>query len=214
MKNLKLYEEFTYPKEEDLALEIAEFLGTVDIFKNRRIYSSNYTANIGKNYPAEKIIELVQFLKEKNYEVEFFTTSDERTLKALMSVSNIDYSNPFDNFEYGLTFTIMSNFMRYKSCVNIHKGIFSYDVLDKSRMREITFNDFNENHIEMLFWNGKNMVTGKFEHADTYRDDEMTTLIFDSYETSDSQNYSMSVSAEGSFNAGYDLGDIEEIDFL
>ena len=73
--------------------------------------------------------------------------------------------------------------------------------------------DFNENLIDMLFWNGGYLVTGKFEHTDTYREDGMTELTFESYETSDGKNYAISVSASGSFNAGYELEEIEDIGF-
>jgi hypothetical protein len=213
MQNLKLYEEFSHPKEEDLALEIAEFFDAVDIFKRKR-YGQKFKAKLGKNYTPEKIISLIGSLKEKNYEIELYPNMDERALRALISASNIDYSNPIENLEYGLTIIIVSNFMRYKSCINIHNGIVSYDVLNKSSMQEIALNEFNENNIEMLFWNGKNMVTGKFEQTEIFREDGMTTLIFESYETSDGEEYVMSVSATGSFNAGYDLEDIEDIDFL
>ena len=72
---------------------------------------------------------------------------------------------------------------------------------------------FDERNIDMLFWNGKYLVTGKFEQADRYKDDGIITLIFDSYETSDNKDYTMSVSASGSFVTGYVVDDILEIDF-
>jgi len=80
-------------------------------------------------------------------------------------------------------------------------------------MQEVSIKKWNENAIEMIFWNGEYLVTGEFDQVDVYRDDDIVSINFESSETSDGKSYILSVNATGSWSAGYDLGDIEYLDF-
>lgn len=218
MKNVKLYEEFTgniIPDESVLANQIAEFLDiTADFQKSRgsnRALSA-YVSLSGGKYSNDKLTGLIKLLKDNNYKIE--TSVDEMTLKAMILSSRIDYSDPFKYTDYGMTILVDCKHKGEisKVCINITSTSFSYEILGK-RMEMIATKKFDERNIDMLFWNGKYLVTGKFEQADSYRDDGIITLIFDSYETSDNKDYTMSVSASGSFVTGYEVEDILEIDF-
>ena len=220
MKNIRVYEEFTgsvIPKESDLANEISEFLDiTEDFQKKSRMYRASAYVKLGKGkYSSDKIIGLIKLLTDSNYKVDTFPKLDERNLKAMLLTSRIDYSDPFEKMDYGVTILVDCEYkgVNSKACINITPASLTYRIFGKS-MTEISTKDFNENHIDMLFWNGEYLVTGKFEHTDTYREDGMTSLTFESYETSDNKNYVISVGASGSFNAGYDMEEIEDIDFL
>lgn len=211
MKNIRLYEEFTggvIPKESDLANEISEFLDT-------RMYRASAYVQLGKGkYSTDKIIGLIKLLTDNNYKIDTFPKLDEKNLRAMVLTSRIDYSDPFEKMEYGVTILVDCEYkgVNSKACINITPASLTYRIFGKS-MVYVFAKDFNENLIDMLFWNGGYLVTGKFEHTDTYREDGMTELTFESYETSDGKNYAISVSASGSFNAGYELEEIEDIGF-
>lgn len=220
MKNIRLYEEFAgsmIPKESDLANEISGFLDiTEDFQKKSRKYRAFSYVQLGKGkYSPDKIIDLIKLLTDNNYKIDTFPKLDERNLKAMLLTSRIDYSDPFEKMEYGVTILVDCEYKgaNSKACINITPASLTYKIFGKW-MEEVSTKEFNENLIDMLFWNGEYLVTGKFEHSDTYREDGMTTLAFESYETSDEKNYAMSVSANGSFNAGYELEEIEDISFL
>ena len=220
MQNLKLYEEFTggiIPKESDLANEISEFLDiTEDFQKKSRKYRAFAYVQLGRSkYSPDKVIGLIKLLTDNNYKIDTFPKLDEKNLKAMLLTSRIDYSDPFEKMEYGVTILVDCEYkgVNSKACITITPASLTYKILGRG-MEEVSTKEFNENLIDMLFWNGEYLVTGKFEHTDTYREDGMTSLTFESYETSDNKNYVMSVSASGSFNAGYGLEVIEDIDFL
>jgi len=220
MKNIRLYEEFSgrvIPKEPDLANEISEFLDiTEDFQKKSRKYKASAYVQLGKDkYSANKVIALIRLLVDNNYKVDTFPALDEVSLKSMVLASKIDYSDPFKGMEYGITILVDCEYQgkNSKACINITPASLTYRIFGKW-MAEVSTKEFNENNIDMLFWNGEYMVTGKFEHTDTYREDGMTSLIFQSYETSDGKEYAMSVGASGSFNAGYELEEVEDIDFL
>ena len=219
MKNIRLYEEFTggvIPKESDLANEISEFLDiTEDFQKKSRMYRASAYVQLGKGkYSTDKIIGLIKLLTDNNYKIDTFPKLDEKNLRAMVLTSRIDYSDPFEKMEYGVTILVDCEYkgVNSKACINITPASLTYRIFDKS-MVYVFAKDFNENLIDMLFWNGGYLVTGKFEHTDTYREDGMAELTFESYETSDGKNYAISVSASGSFNAGYELEEIEDIGF-
>jgi len=219
MKNIRLYEEFTggvIPKESDLANEISEFLDiTEDFQKKSRMYRASAYVQLEKGkYSTDKIIGLIKLLTDNNYKIDTFPKLDEKNLRAMVLTSRIDYSDPFEKMEYGVTILVDCEYkgVNSKACINITPASLTYRIFDKS-MVYVFAKDFNENLIDMLFWNGGYLVTGKFEHTDTYREDGMTELTFESYETSDGKNYAISVSASGSFNAGYELEEIEDIGF-
>lgn len=220
MKNIRLYEEFTggiIPKESDLANEISEFLDiTEDFQKKSRKYRAFAYVQLGRGkYSPDKVIGLIKLLTDNNYKIDTFPKLDEKNLKAMLLTSRIDYSDPFEKMEYGVTILVDCEYkgVNSKACITITPASLTYKILGRG-MEEVSTKEFNENLIDMLFWNGEYLVTGKFEHTDTYREDGMTSLTFESYETSDNKNYVMSVSASGSFNAGYGLEVIEDIDFL
>lgn len=220
MENIRLYEEFTggvIPKESDLANEISEFLDiTEDFQKKSRMYRASAYVQLGKGkYSSDKIIGLIKLLTDSNYKIDTFPKLDERNLRAMLLTSRIDYSDPFEKMEYGVTILVDCEYkgVNSKACINITPASLIYRIFGKS-MVEVFAKDFNENLIDMLFWNGGYLVTGKFEHTDTYREDRMSELTFESYETSDGKNYAISVSASGSFNAGYELEEIEDIGFF
>ena len=219
MKNIRLYEEFTggvIPKESDLANEISEFLDiTEDFQKKSRMYRASAYVQLGKGkYSTDKIIGLIKLLTDNNYKIDTFPKLDEKNLRAMVLTSRIDYSDPFEKMEYGVTILVDCEYkgVNSKACINITPASLTYRIFDKS-MVYVFAKDFNENLIDMLFWNGGYLVPGKFEHTDTYREDGMAELTFESYETSDGKNYAISVSASGSFNAGYELEEIEDIGF-
>lgn len=219
MENIKLYGEFTggvIPKESDLANEISEFLDiTEDFQKKSRMYRASAYVQLGKGkYSTDKIIGLIKLLTDNNYKIDTFPKLDEKNLRAMVLTSRIDYSDPFEKMEYGVTILVDCEYkgVNSKACINITPASLTYRIFGKS-MVYVFAKDFNENLIDMLFWNGGYLVTGKFEHTDTYREDGMTELTFESYETSDGKNYAISVSASGSFNAGYELEEIEDIGF-
>jgi hypothetical protein len=220
MKNIRLYEEFTgsvIPKESDLANEISGFLDITEDFKKKsRKHKALAYVQLGNGkYSSDKVIALVKLLKDSNYKVDTFPALDETSLKVMLLASRIDYSDPFKDMEYGVTILVDCEYQgkNSKACINITPASLTYKIFGKW-MAEVSTKEFTENDIDMLFWNGDYLVTGKFEHSDTYREDGMTTLIFQSYETSDGKEYAMSVGASGSFNAGYELEEIEDIDFL
>jgi hypothetical protein len=221
MKNIKLYEEYTgaaIPNETYLAKEISELFDITEDFRKKRMKNefSVYVPLSGDSFSTiEKVKDLIKLIKDNNYKIETFPVLSEMGLKAMTLQIRIDYSDPFKDLEYGITILVDCDYkgQKSKACINITPTAFTYRILRKY-MVEITTKDFNENHIDMLFWNGEYLVTGKFEHTDTYREDGMTSLTFESYETSDNKNYVISVSASGSFNAGYELEEIEDIDFL
>jgi hypothetical protein len=220
MKNIRLYEEFTggiIPKESDLANEISEFLDiTEDFQKKSRKYRAFAYVQLGRSkYSPDKVIGLIKLLTDNNYKIDTFPKLDEKNLKAMLLTSRIDYSDPFEKMEYGVTILVDCEYkgVNSKACITITPASLTYKILGKG-MEEVSTKEFNENNIDMLFWNGEYLVTGKFEHTDTYREDGMTSLTFESYETSDNKNYVMSAGASGSWNAGYDLEEIEDIDFL
>ena len=220
MKNIRLYEEFSggvIPKESDLANEISEFLDITDDFqKKSRKHNTFAYVQLGKDkYSPDKVIALIKLLTDNNYKVDTFPLLDEKNLKAILLTSRIDYSDPFEKMEYGVTILVDCEYkgVNSKACINITPASLTYNILGKS-MAEVSTKDFNENLIDMLFWNGEYLVTGEFEHTDTHREDDRTSLDFESYETSDGKNYVIYVSASGSFNAGYELEEIEDIDFL
>ena len=220
MKNIRLYEEFAggvIPKEPDLANEISEFLDITEDFKKKsRKYKASAYVQLGKDkYSANKVIALIRLLVDNNYKVDTFPALDETSLKVMFLSSKIDYSDPFKGMEYGITILVDCEYQgkNSKACINITPASLTYRIFGKW-MTEVSIKEFNENNIDMLFWNGDYLVTGTFEHGDTYREDGMTTLIFESYETSDGKEYAMSVGASGSFNAGYELEEIEDISFL
>jgi hypothetical protein len=219
MKNIKLYEEFTgniIPDESVLANQIAEFLDiTADFQKSRgsnRALSAYVNLSGGK-YSNDKLTGLIKLLKDNNYKIE--TSVDEMTLKAMILSSRIDYSDPLKHMDYGMTILVDCKYKGEisKACINITSKSFTYEILGKW-MEMIETKKFDERNIDMLFWNGKYLVTGKFEQTDRYIDDGIITLTFDSYETSDNKDYIMSVNAIGSpETGGYELEDIVEIDF-
>ena len=223
MENIRLYEEFTggvIPKEPDLAKEISELCDYLDLTadflkKSRKYRASAYVKFNNGKYSADKVVALIKLLTDNNYKVETFPELDEKNLKAMLLVSKIDYSDPFRDMKYGITILVDCEYngKNSKACINITPKSLTYRIFGKW-MAEVSTKEFNENLIDMLFWNGEYLVTGKFEHTDTYREDGMTSLIFQSYETSDSKEYAMSVDASGSFNAGYELEEVEDIDFL
>lgn len=223
MKNLKLYEEFDspiIPKESDLATEVSDFFG-MKINRGVNVTAFNSSrSDFQKNYSADKVAGFIKYLEGKNYKVEIFPTMDTRTINAMMLASKIDFSDPFKGLEYGITVLVDCEFKGtlHKACINIRvekSASLRYDILPFSKyMTSVSIKEFNENNIDMLFWNGEYLVTGNFEHTDTYKDDGMISLTFESYETSDNKNYVMTVGASGSWNAGYDLEEIEDIDFL
>jgi len=223
MKNIRLYEEFAggvIPKESDLANEISELCDYLDLTadflkKSRKYRASAYVKFNNGKYSADKVVALIKLLTDNNYKIDTFPKLDEKNLKAMLLASRIDYSDPFEKMEYGVTILVDCEYkgVNSKACINITPASLTYKIIGKS-MEEISTKDFNENLIDMLFWNGEHLVTGKFEHSDTYREDGMTTLAFESYETSDGKNYIISVGASGSFNAGYELEEIWDIDFL
>lgn len=220
MKNIRLYEEFTggiIPKESDLANEISEFLDiTEDFQKKSRKYRAFAYVQLGRGkYSPDKVIGLIKLLTDNNYKIDTFPKLDEKNLKAMLLSSRIDYSDPFEKMEYGVTILVDCEYkgVNSKACITITPASLTYKILGRG-MEEVSTKEFNENLIDMLFWNGEYLVTGKFEHTDTYREDGMTSLTFESYETSDGKEYAMSVSASGSFNAGYELEEVEDIDFL
>ena len=227
MENIKLYEEFTgvtIPNEPDLAKEISELFDITEDFRKARIekrsrfYSSLFRVYVplsrNRISTIEKVKELIKLLKDNNYKIETFPVLSEMSLKAMTLQIRIDYSNPFKDLEYGITILVdcVHNGQKYKACINISSTGFSYEILGK-RMEMIEAKIFDEYLIDMLFWNGEYLVTCKFRHDKTYREDGIT-LEFVSHETSDDKDYVMYVSATGSFNAGYELEDIQEIDFV
>jgi len=221
MKNLKLYENFSGsvpPKADDLLLEVTGLLGLEKDYLRYKSLSPNRThfrLNF-KGSSSDKTTLLLKLFKERGYSFELFPKLTEHDIKAKILSSRIDYSNPFENMEYGISIIadcIFKETEKRKVCFNLTHETLSCDILGGA-MRDILANDFNENNIDILFWNVEYMVAGKFEHTNTYREDGITSLEFTSYETSDNKEYSMSVSASGSFNAGYDLESIEDIDFV
>lgn len=227
MKNIRLYEEFTgftIPNEPDLAKEISELFDITEDFrkarteKGSRFYSSLFSVYVpisgSRLSTIGKVKDLIKLIKDNNYKIETFPVLSEIGLNAMALQIRIDYSDPFKDLEYGITILVDCDYrgQKSKACINISPTSFSYKLLGKW-MEEISTKEFNENLIDMLFWNGGYLVTGKFEHTETHRE-EGITLDFESYETSDGKDYIMNVSAGGSFNAGYELETIEEIDFI
>ena len=219
MKNIKLYEEFTgatIPNESDLAKEISEIFDITDDFRKKSTRYRDFAyVQLGRGkYSPDKVIGLIKLLTDNNYKIDTFPKLDEKNLKTMLLTSRIDYSDPFEKMEYGVTILVDCEYkgVNSKACITITTASLTYKILGKW-MEEVSTKEFNENLIDMLFWNGEYLVTGKFEQADSYRDDGIITLIFDSYETSDNKDYSMSVSASGSFVTGYEVEDILEIDF-
>ena len=199
MKNVKLYEEFTgniIPKESDLAKEISEILDITDDFRKRRRENkfSFYVPLLGDRFSIiEKVKDLIKFLRDNNYKIETFPILSEMSLKTMTLQIRADLFNPFKNLDYGINILVdcVHDGQKYKACINITSTGFSYEMLGKE-METIATKEFDPDLIDILFWNGEYLVTGKFEYTDTYTDaEEKTTLDFESYETSDGKDYIM-----------------------
>jgi hypothetical protein len=221
MKNIKLFEEFNgknIPQEKDLVLQIVDFLGLTDKFKShRRPYwdkSSSFIQReaFGNVYPSE----LYQFLLDQGYSVSTYPELSPSAMKATSLMGKISYSNNFEGQSDGYAFIILIdctfNNKQAKTCLVISGEDLSISVLGDP-MQEVSIKKWNENAIEMIFWNGEYLVTGEFDQVDVYRDDDIVSINFESSETSDGKSYILSVNATGSWSAGYDLGDIEYLDF-
>ena len=221
MKNIKLFEEFNetpIPQEKDLVLQIVDFLGLTDKFKSHRRphwdTSSSFIQRkaFGEVYPSE----LYQFLLDQGYPVSTYPELSPSAMKATSLMSRINYSNNFDKESDGYAFIILIdclfNNKKAKTCLAISGEDLSISVLGTS-MQEVSIRNWHENAIEMIFWNGEQLVTGEFDQVDVYRDDDIISINFESAETSDGKSYILSVGASGSWAAGYDLGEIEYLDF-
>ena len=173
-------------------------------------------ADFQKKYSIDKVMDLIRFLKEKNYSLEIFPYIDGNKLKILKLVSQIDFSNPMKDIEeYGITILVdceysYSHGQKYKACINIEPTAFSYKLLSNT-IKEINLKEFSHDNIDMLFWNGKHLVTGQFENVDDYEEEGYKSLFFESYKTSDNKKYNMSVRVGSDWN---DLIEIEDIDFV
>ena len=218
MENIRLYEDFNnhvIPKESDLGIEVSKFF---DVKPSERKINPSFRyegSDFQKKYSMDKVMDLIRFLKEKNYSLEIFPYIDANKLKVLKLVSQIDFSNPMKDIEeYGITILFdceysYSSGQKYKACINIEPTAFSYKLLSDT-IKEINLKEFSHDGIDMLFWNGKYLVTGQFENVDDYEEEGYKSLFFESSKTSDNIKYNMSVRVGFDWN---DLIEIEDIDF-
>jgi len=221
MKNIKLFEEFdgkNIPQERDLVLQIIDFLDLSNEFGTYRRphWDKSSSFHNEKAFTSSSVFELYQFLIDQGYSVSTYPELSLSALKARFLMSRVSYSNSLDEESNGYAFIILIdctfNNKPAKTCLAISGDSLSISVLGKS-MEEVSIKKWNENAIEMIFWNGEYLVTGEFDQVDVNRDDDIISINYESSETSDGKSYILSVSANGSWAAGYHLGDIEYLDF-
>jgi hypothetical protein len=213
MKNIKLFEDFNNtPDFNDVVEEILKFL---EKDKSDVIAVNKTNLTIQKAFDSVNFFDLYKFLNKLGYKIEMYPKISQSSMDSRFAVSKINYASPIDDLEYGLTLLIDSKLgeKSIKTCINIFENSISIISLGKF-MQEILIKKINDREIDLLFWNGSYLVTGEFEHNETHREDGMISLDFESYETSDRRDYILSTTASGSWAAGYDVEEIDYIDFI
>jgi hypothetical protein len=213
MKNVKLFEEFnsnTLPKASQLKEECLNFLGLTDEFKKRNWRGSKFYLDKGVEY--RKFLDFIDFLLDKGYSITTYPEKLGKDTKSAKVLYKMNMTIP-DNGGYSPVVIIDcldDNGTKTKyyfspdgdSSINFG-SLRPYDILETPV--------FTSNDIECLFWDGDDFVEGKFEHTETDQDYEIISMFYESYETSNSKVYSMTVSGSGSEYEGYQPEDIEDI---
>jgi len=213
MWNLKLFEEFNsnpLPKASQLKEECLDFLGLTDEFNKWDWRGSKFHLNKGVEY--RKFIDFLDFLLDKGYNITTYPEKLGKDTKSAKVLYKMNMTIP-DNGGYSPVVIIdcLDNNgikAKYYFCPegdnSIHFGsLRPYDVLQTPV--------FTSSDIECLFWDGDDFVEGKFEHTETDHDYEIISMFYESYETSNSKVYSMTVSGSGGEYEGYQPEDIEYI---
>lgn len=221
MKNIKLFEEFSgknIPQERDLVLQIVDFLGISGQFNahKRPHWDKSSSFYSKKAFDEVSPEELYKFLSDQGYSISTYPKLSPSAIKSKILMNKINYSKGFGDETDGYAFIILIdcifNDKRAKTCLTILDDSLGILVLGKS-MNDVSIKEWNDRSVEMIFWNGDYLVTGEFEVEDVNRDGEIVTIDFVSVVTSDNRKYDLSVSADGSWAAGYELQDIEYLDY-
>ncbi len=213
MKNIKLFEEFnnnTLPKASQLKEECLDFLGLTDEFNKRDRRGSRFYLDKGVEY--RKFIDFIDFLSDKGYNIITYPENLGKYTKSAKTLYKMNMTIP-DNGGYSPVVII--------DCLD-HNGAKAKYYFSPEGDNSISFGSlrpydvletpvFTSGEIECLFWDGNDFIEGKFEHTETDRDYEIISMFYESYETSNSKKYSMTVSGSGGEYEGYQPEDIEDI---
>jgi hypothetical protein len=213
MKNVKLFEEFNnnhLPKESQLKEECLEFLGLTEEFNKLRWRGSKFYLTKGVEY--RKFLDFIDFLLDKGYNIITYPEKLGKDTKSAKVLYKMNMTIPSNN---GYSPVVIidclddngAKIKYYFSSESERSFYFGrlrpYDVLETPV--------FTSREIECLFWDGNDFIEGKFEHTETDRDYEIISMFYESYETSNSKKYSMTVSGSGGEYEGYQPEDIEDI---
>jgi hypothetical protein len=213
MKNIKLFEDFSnIPDFNDIIDQVVKFL---EKDKKDLISVNKMHIIIKKAFDSVTLAELFSFLNNLGYKMTIYPDISPSSMNSRFTVSKINYKDPIGDLKYGLSLLIDSKLgeKQTKTCINILGNNIGITSLGNF-MQDILIKKINDNEIDLLFWNGKYLVTGEFEQTSIHREDDMVALDFESYETSDKRDYILSATASVSWTAGYDIEQIDYIDFL
>jgi len=225
MKHLKIFENFgagNIPDSLVLRREILEFLKAKMAYPN---ISKDQTFGI---QPEGSIVNQVKklniYLKESGYSVETYPKLTPAEAKYIEMINKMDFTSK-SGYDYEPLLLVDCYEQETKNPIKL--GIYFPEMktpsveflqLKPNKLKVIAENKLNSSEIECLFWNGKEIVEGKFEATYINDDrgkeyDEPVQIAYDSYETTDNQKYIIDASFFGSDLAGYEGGEIEDIDF-
>lgn len=213
MKNIKLFEEFNsnpLPKASQLREECLDFLDLTEEFNKRNWRGSKFY--LGKGVEYRKFLDFLDFLSDKGYSITTYPEKLGKDTKSAKILYRINMAIP-DNGDYSPVVIIdclddngakSKYYFSLEGYNSISFGsLRPYDVLQTPV--------FTSSDIECLFWDGNDFIEGKFEHTETDQDYEIISMFYESYETSNSKKYSMTVSGSGGESEGYQPEDIEDI---